>query len=94
MLQGACVYRSEIRGPVLIMYKETYNYPGQVLVIIYNKNKCLYKFRTSTRKLTEMIPIEAKHILFKLPYDENENIMIEKWRIKVLKELKNNKENL
>tara|TARA_B110000858_G_C17773107_1_gene460739 strand:+ start:272 stop:562 length:291 start_codon:yes stop_codon:yes gene_type:complete len=83
MLQGVCICKDDNDKIILLMYKELYNSPGQILLLIYYENY-LFKMYITTRKITEIIPREAVHILYNLPYDVDENIMIEKWRTKII----------
>jgi hypothetical protein len=87
MLQGVCICKDDNDKIILLIYKELYNSPGWILLLIYYESY-LFKMYITTRKITEIIPREAVHILYNLPYDVDENKMIEKWRTKIMNYLK------
>lgn len=85
-MQGACIYNSSNNKPTLLIYKEHPITYGKVILIVFRDN-CLYKMIISSRTLTTIIPLQAQHILTKLPFYNNFDQMVEEWRKLVLSRL-------
>lgn len=94
-MEGACIYtisENKIDYNILLMYKEYSEFPGKVLIYLYKYNNCTIKQRKqyiTTKILSQIIPIDAKHILTKMKYNINDNIMIELWKDQVYNKLYN-----
>ena len=83
-MEGACVF---VRmTPFLIMYKEIEK--NRVLFVIYNNNILKYNYITS-KQLTNLIPVDAIHILTKLPYYNELDLTLRFWKIMAYNKLKN-----
>jgi hypothetical protein len=82
-MQGACVFRYDY--PVLIMYKEIEK--NRVLFVIYTNYTLKYNYITC-KQLTNLIPVDAVHILTKLPYYNELHLTLRFWKIMVLNKLK------
>lgn len=83
-MQGACVFSYEY--PVLIMYKEIEK--NRVLFVIYTNYTLKYNYITC-KQLTNLIPIDAVHILTKLPYYNALDLTLRFWKIMAYNKLKN-----
>ena len=82
-MQGACIVTYE--NPVLIMYKEIEK--NRVLFVIYYNNTVKYNY-ISCKDLTNLIPVEAVHILTKLSYYGELELTLKFWKIQVYTRLK------
>lgn len=83
-MQGACIVKYE--NPVLIMYKEIEK--NLVLFVIYYNNTVKYNY-ISCKDLTNIIPVDAHHILTKLPYYGELELTLRFWKIIAYTRLKN-----
>lgn len=83
-MQGACVFSYEY--PVLIMYKEIDK--NCVLFVIYTNYTLKYNYITC-KQLTNLIPLDAIHILTKLPYYNELHLTLRFWKIIAYNKLKN-----
>ena len=77
-MEGVAVYLNYIDEPTLIMYKEYSN--NNVFFATFCNKKLQYQFIT-TKCLTEIMPKECIHIITKLPFNRNINIMLDMWKI-------------
>ena len=76
-MEGVCIYINSKSIPTILMYKEL-DY-GLVFVIFYNKNN-IYGTHITCKTLTDIFPRDHIHILYKLPYNHNYEIMATSWR--------------
>ncbi len=83
-MQGACVFRYDYPG--LIMYKEIEK--NRVLFVIYANYTLKYNYITC-KQLTNLIPVDAIHILTKLPYYNELHLTLRFWKIMAYNKLKN-----
>ena len=83
-MQGACVFR--YNSPSLIMYKEIEK--NHVLFVIYTNYTLKYNYITC-KQLTNLIPLDAVHILTKLPYYNELHLTLRFWKIMAYNKLKN-----
>lgn len=75
-MQGACIFRYD--NPVLIMYKEIEK--NKVLFLVYTNYEAKYNYITS-KELTNLIPLDAHHILTTLPYYQELHLTLRFWKI-------------
>ena len=83
-MQGACIIKRN--NPVLLMYKEIEK--NKVLFVVYTNNTLKYNY-ISSKQLTNLIPVDAVHILTKLPYYNEIHLTLRFWKIMVLNKLNN-----
>lgn len=83
-MEGACVVT--IDNPILIMYKEIDK--NCVLFVVYTNKTLKYNYITC-KQLTNLIPIDAVHILTKLPYYDELHLTLRFWKIMVFNKLNN-----
>lgn len=83
-MQGGCIFTDNC--PVLIMYKEIEK--NRVLFVIYTNYTLKYSYITC-KQLTNLIPVDAIHILTKLPYYNELHLTLRFWKIMAYNKLKN-----
>ena len=81
-MEGACIITYD--SPILIIYKEISK--NNILLVIYCDKQLKYT-NITCKQLTNIIPVDAIHILTKLPYYNDLNITLKFWKIKVYNKL-------